>query len=106
LAESSPARQETGIKEAIFDYKALAKNKDSRSYYFSERECNSLSYYLLRNYRTDDAIQLFKFNTEQFPTSGNWQHGRGLSKSCDKINVLAQYKKAFELDQVTVMRQT
>jgi CubicO group peptidase (beta-lactamase class C family) len=89
-----------GMKQAILDYTALEKTKDSSQYYFSEHECNSLSYYLLRANKTDDAIQLFKFNTEQFPNSGNVfdSMGEAYLKVGDKTNALASYKKALELD--------
>lgn len=89
-----------GMKQAILDYKSLSKGKDSSRYNFSERECNSLGYYLLRNNKTDDAIQLFKFNTEQFPNSGNVfdSLGEAYLKAGDKTNALASYKKALELD--------
>lgn len=90
----------TGIKQAISDYKSLSKTKDSSNYYFSERECNSLGYYLLRNNRIDDALQLFKLNTEQFPASGNAfdSMGEAYLKAGDKQNALSSYKKSFELD--------
>jgi CubicO group peptidase (beta-lactamase class C family) len=95
----SKARK-AGIKQAISDYKSLSETKDSSNYYFSERECNSLGYYLLRNNRTDDAILLLKLNTEQFPTSGNAfdSMGEAYLKAGDKQNALSSYKKSFELD--------
>lgn len=92
--------RDKGMKQAILDYKFLAATKDSNTYYFSERECNSLGYYLLRNNKTDDAIQLFKLNTEQFPLSGNVfdSMGEAYLKAGDKENALASYKKAYALD--------
>ena len=95
----SKAKQ-VGMKQAILDYKSLSNTKDTGNYYFSERECNSLAYYLLRNNRTDDAILMFKLNTEQFPASGNVfdSIGEAYLKAGDKEKALASYKKAFELD--------
>jgi CubicO group peptidase (beta-lactamase class C family) len=92
--------KKTGIKQAIADYTSLSKTKDSNNYYFSERECNSLGYYLLRNNKIEDAIQLFKLNTEQFPSSGNAfdSMGEAYLKAADKQNALLSYKKSFELD--------
>jgi CubicO group peptidase (beta-lactamase class C family) len=89
-----------GIKQAIINYKSITKTKESINYYFSESECNSLGYYLLRNNKTDDAIQLFILNTEQFPTSGNVfdSMGEAYLKAGDKEKALVSYKKAFELD--------
>ncbi|MCF6406406.1 serine hydrolase [Chitinophaga filiformis] len=92
--------KKTSVKQAILDYRTLLNTKDSNNYYFSERECNSLGYYLLRNNRLDDAIELFKFNTAQFPTSGNVfdSMGEAYLKAGDSTNALASYKKALELD--------
>lgn len=91
--------KEVGMKQAILDYKSLSEAKDS-NYYFSERECNSLGYYLLRNNKIDDAIVLFKFNVVLFPNSGNAfdSMGEAYLKSGDKESALISYKKAFKLD--------
>ena len=92
--------KETGMKQAILNYTSLEKTVDSSQYYFSERECNSLAYYLLRANKTDDAIQFFKFNTEKFPNSSNVfdSMGEAYLKAGDKTNALASYKNALELD--------
>jgi CubicO group peptidase (beta-lactamase class C family) len=92
--------KEDGMKQAILDYKSIMKTKDSSSYYFKERECNSLGYYLLRNDKTEDAIQLFKLNTEQFPFSGNVfdSLGEAYLKAGDKEGALASYKRALKFD--------
>jgi CubicO group peptidase (beta-lactamase class C family) len=92
--------KEKGMKQAILDYQSLSDSKDSSDYYFSERECTSFGYYLLRNKRIDDAIQLFKLNTEQFPNSGNVfdSMGEAYLKASDKVNALASYKRALYLD--------
>lgn len=92
--------KEIGMKQAILNYTSLEKTIDSSRYYFNERECNSLAYYLLRADKTDDAIQFFKFNTEQFPNSGNAfdSMGEAYLKIGDKTNALESYKKALELD--------
>jgi CubicO group peptidase (beta-lactamase class C family) len=89
-----------GIKQAISDYRSATKTKDSSNFYFSERECNSLGYYLLRNNKSIDAIELFKLNTEQFPSSGNVfdSLGEAYLKTGDNEKALACYRKAFELD--------
>jgi len=59
-----------------------------------------LGYYLLRNNRLEDAIALFKLNTEQYPSSGNVfdSMGEAYLKAGDKNNALSSYKKALELD--------
>ena len=92
--------KEVGIKQAINNYKTLTNTKDSTKYFFNERECNSLGYYLLRNNKIDDAIQLFKFNAEQFPASSNVfdSLGEAYLNAGDKKNALLSYKKVLELD--------
>lgn len=89
-----------GMLQAIAEYKLLSRSKDSSQYYFSERECNSLGYYLMRNNRLSDAIALFTFNTEQFPCSGNVfdSLGEAYLKAGDKTKALANYRKSLELD--------
>jgi CubicO group peptidase (beta-lactamase class C family) len=90
----------TGIEQAILDYRSMSATKDSSNFYFSERECNSLGYYLLRDNKTTDAIELFKLNTEQFPSSGNAfdSLGEAYLKAGDNEKSLASYQKAFALD--------
>lgn len=92
--------KDVGMEQAILDFKSLSRSADSSNYYFSERECNSFGYYLLRNNRTEDAIQLFKLNTEQFPNSGNVfdSMGEAWLKVGNKKNALSSYKKSLELD--------
>ena len=93
--------KEMGMKKAIFQYTSLEKTKESSRYYFNEFECNSLAYYLLRANRTEDAIQLFKLNTERFPNSSNVfdSLGEAYSKAGDKTNALINYKKALKIDK-------
>jgi CubicO group peptidase (beta-lactamase class C family) len=92
--------KETGMKQAILDYKALSKTADSGRYVFSQYQCNSLGYYLLRIDRIDDALLLFSYNTEQFPLSGNVfdSMGEAYLKAGDKAKALVSYKRSLELD--------
>jgi CubicO group peptidase (beta-lactamase class C family) len=92
--------REIGMEQAILNYTSLENSKDSSQYYFSERECNSLGYYLLRANKTGDAILRFKFNTEKFPNSSNVfdSMGEAYLKVEDTTNALASYKKVLEID--------
>lgn len=92
--------KKTEMKQAVLDYVSLEKTKDGSRYYFNETECNSLAYNLLRENKTDDAIQLFKLNTEKFPESANVFDGMGEAylKIGDKANALVNYKKALKLN--------
>ncbi len=51
--------KEIGMERAILNFKTLVKTKDSSLYYFSEGECNSLGYYLMRQNKLDEAITPF-----------------------------------------------
>lgn len=87
-----------GIKEAIAEAKELAKNKDE--YSVNEGEINNLGYQLLQSGKTDDAIEIFKFNVDMFPESANVYDSLGeayLTKG-DKENALKNYKKSVELN--------
>jgi CubicO group peptidase (beta-lactamase class C family) len=92
--------KETGMKEAILDYRSMMTTKDSSRYNFSEYECNSLAYYLLRNNKMEEAIEFFTLNTQQFPNSGNVfdSMGEAYLKTGDKENALKNYKRALQLD--------
>ncbi|MBP9095144.1 MAG: serine hydrolase [Ignavibacteria bacterium] len=86
------------IKEAIAEARELAKNKDE--YIVNEGEINNLGYQMMQSGKTDDAIEIFKFNVEMFPNSANVYDSLGeayLAKG-DKENALINYKKSVELD--------
>lgn len=92
--------KDKGMKQAIADYKAIESGNDSSAYYFSERECNSLGYYLLNGKKYNEAIQLFTLNTKHSPKSGNAfdSLGEAYLTAGDKKQALISYKKAVELD--------
>ena len=92
--------KKTGMEQAILNYASLEKTREGNRYYFSEMECNSLAYYLLRTDNTDDAIQLFKLNTERFPGSSNVfdSMGEAYLKGGDETNALINYKKAIKIN--------
>ena len=65
-----------------------------------ESEINNLGYQMIQTGKTDDAIEIFKFNVEMFPNSANVYDSLGeayLAKG-DKENALINYKKSVELD--------
>lgn len=60
----------SGVKAAL----ALGRKlrRDSRNkLYFEEREFNALGYRLMGEGRLDDAVAVFRFNVELYPSSGN-----------------------------------
>ncbi len=60
---------------------------------------NNVGYNLLSSGQTDDAIQVFKLNTELFPNIANcWDsYGEALLMKGDKAAALAAYKKALSI---------
>jgi tetratricopeptide (TPR) repeat protein len=92
--------KEKDVAQAIREYKRVSSGSDSSRYYFSESECNTLGYYLMRNSRTADAILFFELNAERFPGSGNVfdSLGEAWLKAGNKEKALAAYKKALALN--------
>lgn len=61
---------------------------------------NNLGYDLLSSGKTNQALEIFKLNTELFPNIGNcWDsYGEALLKKGDRKAALAAYKKALEIN--------
>ena len=61
---------------------------------------NGLGYDLLFSGRTDDAVAIFRLNTELFPDIGNcWDsYGEALLKQGHKAAALAAYRKALAIN--------
>ncbi len=80
-------------------YYKLKTNKFD-SYDFSEKSLNNLGYDILVRYNFDDAIAIFKLNTQAYPESANtWDSlGDGYFWKGDKENAVKSYKKALEID--------
>ncbi len=91
--------QAVGMDSAIALYRVLKMNADAR-YDFSESILNSYGYFLLRSNHTDDAIKVFKLNTEYYPNSPNVfdSLGDAYIKAGDKINAIACYEKESALN--------
>jgi hypothetical protein len=67
---------------------------------FDEREMNSAGYAALAAGGRNDAIQIFEWNTRQFPQSGNvWDsYGEVRLANGDTALAVASYRRAAELD--------
>lgn len=74
--------------------------KSDDSYNFAEWDMNSAGYDMLQNGKTDEAIEIFKMNTELNPRSWNAYDslGDGYVAKGDKENAKASYEKALELN--------
>jgi CubicO group peptidase (beta-lactamase class C family) len=87
-----------GIKAALAIYD---ENKKTNAYYINEAEINGVGYYFLNMLRDiDNAIIIFKLNTELFPASANVYDslGEGYMKKGDKENAVKFYQKSLQLD--------
>jgi len=64
-----------------------------------ETEINALGYRLLSRNRTDDAIAMFRLNTEEFPDSWNaWDSLGEASETAGRLDeALAQFRKSVSL---------
>lgn len=90
-----------GIDATIARYRELReKLYGAGSYDFREGSLNALGYDLLQAGHTEDAIAVFKLNTEQFPDSGNvWDSlGEAWLTAGDRDQAISCYEKAVELD--------
>ena len=73
---------------------------DPSDYYIDEAMINTLGYYLLSRERIDDAVEMFKLNTEAFPESANAYDSLGEAYAArgDTELAIASYRKSLELN--------
>jgi CubicO group peptidase (beta-lactamase class C family) len=89
---------DNGPEKALAEYKKVrAASPEKR---LDEGRINSLGYDLLRAKKVDEAIAVFKLNTEDFPASSNtWDSlAEGYMVRGDKKLAVENYKKSLELD--------
>lgn len=69
-------------------------------YDFSERAITSLGYQLMSDEKMDEALAIFKLNTELYPEGYNTfdSYGECLLKMGDRENAIIAYKKSLELN--------
>jgi CubicO group peptidase (beta-lactamase class C family) len=93
--------QHKGIDEALLFYDSIHQRQADGDYDFSETEFNLLGYELLNSERKiDEAIAIFKANTQLYPTSSNTfdSLGEAYLKKGDKDSARNSYLRALELD--------
>ncbi len=88
--------REDGVKKAAELYE---KFKDSGQVFFEENVFNAIGYQLLQTGNFDDAIRIFKMNTDAYPLSANtWD---SLAEACEangQTELAIKYlKKALEI---------
>jgi tetratricopeptide (TPR) repeat protein len=66
----------------------------------TEKELNAIGYRLLQSGLKDDAIKIFRWNTELFPESWNaWDsYGEGLANAGQTVAAIKAYQKSIELN--------
>lgn len=69
-------------------------------YDFSETEVNAYGYDLMRDEKYEDALTVFKLNTELYPDSWNTydSYGECLLETGDTVNGIKAYEKSLELN--------
>ncbi len=94
------------LKSIIADgaFAALNSYRDERrkdaTGKISESDMNSIGYALIRMKKLDDALQVFKQNTDDFPQSWNaWDsYAEAYMDKGDKENAIKYYRKSLELN--------
>jgi tetratricopeptide (TPR) repeat protein len=77
------------------------KTKHANDYGFdNESTLNEIGYFLMGRNKVIDAITVFEYNTQLFPSSGNVYDslGEAYYKQGDKQKALVNYKRSFQLD--------
>ncbi|MCU7499911.1 MAG: serine hydrolase [Ignavibacteria bacterium] len=90
--------EQEGSQSAISKFRELKNKKDE--YAYTEAEINNMGYNLLSEGKTDEAIDIFKLNTEEFPQSSNAydSYGEALLKKGLKEEAAKNYRKSLELN--------
>ena len=99
LAEALLERiRQSGIQSAL---KLYEENKKSKKYYLNEGEINGVGYYLLDNLKEiDNALEIFKINTQLFPASANTYDSlaEAYMNKGDKGNAILFYQRSLQLN--------
>jgi Flp pilus assembly protein TadD len=89
----------SGIAEAISYGKSLLAT-NGNEWDKADTELNGFGYQLLRIGAIEDAVRVFRWNTELHPDSWNvWDSlGEGLANAGDKAAAIAAYQKSIDLN--------
>ena len=76
------------------------QDNDKPNYDISENQINRLGYLLMRQDKNEDALKIFKLNTELYPNGFNTydSYGECLMKLGDTENAIKAYQKSLELN--------
>ncbi len=88
-----------GVVPAVAEYRRL-KQTSPETYDFGERPFNAFGYEVLRDGRTNDAIEIFRLNAEMYPNSANVYDSLAEAYERDGQRELAgaNYEKALKLE--------
>jgi CubicO group peptidase (beta-lactamase class C family) len=90
------------MKQKYNNAQKVAENlkKTDAGFALSENELNDFGYRLLGENKPNDALKIFKLNTELYPESGNTydSYAETLAGLGNKKEAIKNYKKAFELN--------
>lgn len=91
--------EKAGVEEAVARYRELKANR-AEEFDLSEAQLSRLGYELLSQERTDDAIEVFKLNAEEFPESGNTHDSlaEAYVKAGETELAIKSYARSLELD--------
>lgn len=86
------------ISEAVAKFKTSRKLNPAANI---EQTMNSIGYSLANKKRYRDAIEVFRLNVKEYPTSANvWDSlGEGYEMAGDNENAIKYYKKSLELNK-------
>lgn len=89
-----------GAAAGIAKYRSMRETKTPEEIGVTERGINRLGYVLLGQDRIDEAIELFKLNTEEYPESWNVYDSlaEAYMKKEEKELAIKFYKKSIELN--------
>ncbi len=92
--------ESNSIDKTIAFIKAEKKKGDISEYDVSEHGINSFGYELMRTNRNQEALKIFKLNTEMYPESFNTfdSYGECLMKLNQKKESLIAYQKSLDLN--------
>jgi tetratricopeptide (TPR) repeat protein len=88
-----------GLESAVAFYRR-AEEEQADDYYFSDQQLNVVGYVLLGQGNVDGAIDVFTFNVELYPETGNCYDSLGeafLARGDEELAIV-NYRRAIELD--------
>jgi CubicO group peptidase (beta-lactamase class C family) len=94
-----PVIMDRGIEAGIGDYRRLKKESPGE-YIFTDSELNRLGYHLLRRGMTEEALEIFRLNVEEYPDVANVYDslGEAYMNAGDDERAIENYEKVLELD--------